>query len=91
MLRQISLMKHKDLGFQKEGLIHITMDYRDRSGITHELATLPIIDEFVECSIFSITHEPHTQNEVHWEGKPDDFNPNFQVIKAGGKFLDAFK
>ena len=91
MLRQISLMKHKDLGFQKEGLIHITMDYRDRSGITHELATLPIIDEFVECSIFSITHEPHTQNEVSWEGKPDDFNPNFQVIKAGDKFLDAFK
>lgn len=91
MLRQISLMKHKDLGFQKEGLIHLTMDYRDREGITHELATLPIIDELVECSVFSITHEPHTQNEVHWEGKPDDFNPDFQVIGVGCNFLDAFK
>lgn len=91
MLRQISFMKHKDLGFQKEGLINITMDYRDRSGITHELATLPIIEELVECGIFSFNHEPYTQNEVHWEGKSDDFNPNFQLIKVGGNFLDAFK
>lgn len=91
MLRQISLMKHKDLGFQKEGLIHFIMNYHDRSGITHELAALSILDELVPCGIFSITHEPYTQNEVQWEGKPLDFNPNFQVIKVGENFLDAFK
>lgn len=91
MLRQIKMMEHKDLGFQKEGLIFVTMTYNDRSGISHELSELPILEQFTECSIFSIKHEPYTQNEVKWDGKPDDYKPDFQVLGVGTNFLETFK
>ena len=90
MFRQISFMKHKDLGFQKEGLIQMKMTFRDREGISREISSLAVLKGFTQAGIFNITHEPYTQNEVEWEGKPLDFNPNFQVLQVGGNFPEVF-
>ena len=90
MFRQISFMKHKNLGFQKEGLIQMEMTFNDREGISREISSLAVLKGFTQAGIFTITHEPYTQNEVEWEGKPLDFNPNFQVLQVGGNFPEVF-
>ena len=84
-------MKHKDLGFQKEGLIQMEMTFNDREGISREISSLAVLKGFTRAGIFTITHEPYTQNEVEWEGKPLDFNPNFQVLQIGSNFPEVFK
>ena len=83
-------MKHKDLGFQKEGLIQMEMTFNDREGISREISSLAVLKGFTRAGIFTITHEPYTQNEVEWEGKPLDFNPNFQVLQIGSNFPEVF-
>lgn len=83
-------MKHKDLGFQKEGLIQMEMTFNDREGISREISSLAVLKGFTQAGIFTITHEPYTQNEVEWEGKPLDFNPNFQVLQVGSNFPEVF-
>lgn len=90
MFRQISFMKHKDLGFQKEGLIQMEMTFNDREGISREISSLALLKGFTQAGIFTITHEPLTQNEVEWEKKPIDFNPNFQVLQVGENFAEVF-
>jgi ABC-type antimicrobial peptide transport system permease subunit len=40
--------------------------------------------------IFSLSHEPQTQNEVKWEGQALGFAPNFQVLNVGAVFLNVF-
>ena len=90
MFRQISFMKHKDLGFQKEGLIQMEMTFNDREGISREISSLALLKGFTQAGIFTITHEPLTQNEIEWEGKPIDFNPNFQVLQVGENFPEVF-
>ena len=90
MFRQISFMKHKNLGFRKEGLIQMEMTFNDREGISREISSLAVLKGFTQAGIFTITHEPYTQNEVEWEGKPLDFNPNFQVLQVGGNFPEVF-
>ena len=90
MFRQISFMKHKNLGFQKEGLIQMEMTFNDREGISREISSLAVLKGFTQAGIFTITHEPYTQNEVEWEGKPLDFNPNFQVLQVGSNFSEVF-
>lgn len=91
MVRQISLMKQKDLGFEKDGLIFMIMTARDREGTSKEIASLPIVESLTAGGIFSIEHEPRTQNEVDWEERTSDYAPNFQVLDVGEEFLDAFK
>lgn len=83
-------MKHKNLGFQKEGLIQMEMTFNDREGISREISSLAFLKGFTQAGIFTITHEPYTQNEVEWEGKPLDFNPNFQVLQVGSNFPEVF-
>lgn len=89
MFRQISFMKHKELGFEPKGLIQMYMNYRDRTGITQEIATLSSLKGFTQAGIFALAHEPQTQNEVEWEGKPLDFNPHFQVLQTGETFPEV--
>lgn len=90
MFRQISLMKNKDLGFKKEGLIQMKMTYSDRGSISREIATLGLLKGFTPGGIFSITHEPYTQNEVQWENMPIGYAPDFQVINVGSNFPEVF-
>lgn len=90
MFRQISFMKNKDLGFDKDCLIQIEMNYSNRKGITQDISSLAMLEGFTPGGIFSIIHEPITQNEVEWEGKPLDFAPDFQVLEVGENFPEVF-
>lgn len=89
MFRQISFMKHKDLGFKQEGLIQLYMNYRDREGISREISTLAQLKGFVPAGIFSFEHTPNTINEVEWEGKQLDYSPNFQYLNVGAGFPEV--
>ncbi len=91
LLKQTSLMKNKNLGFEKEGLIQITMLNDDREGTAREIASLPIVKELVVASFFSIMHEPYSLTEVEWEGKSPDTKVNFHMLEVGKNFLSAFQ
>lgn len=75
-------MKNKNLGFEKEGLIQITMLNDDREGTAREIASLPIVKELVVASFFSIMHEPYSLTEVEWEGKSPDTKVNFHMAEG---------
>ena len=93
LLKQTSLMKNKNLGFEKEGLIQITMLNSDRDNVAREINSLPIVKELVLASFFSIMHDPYslTMKEVEWEGKSPDTKVNFHVLEVGKNFLSAFQ
>lgn len=82
LLKQTSLMKNKNLGFEKEGLIQITMLNDDREGTAREIASLPIVKELVIATFFSIMHEPYSLIEVEWEGKNPDTKVNFHMLEV---------
>lgn len=88
---QISFMRQKDLGFNREGLIMTTMTSRNRSDITQDMSKLSTIQSFTSGGIFSITHDAQLTNEVKWEGKADDFNPGFQFLNVGEDFLTTLQ
>ena len=91
LLKQTSLMKNKNLGFEKEGLIQITMLNDDRDGTAHEIASLPIVKELVIASFFSIMHEPFSLTEVEWEGKGPNTKVNFHILEVSKNFLSTFQ
>ena len=91
LIRQTTLMGNKDLGFEKEGLIQITMLNDDREGTAREIASLPIVKELVLAKFFSIVHEPFTQNDVEWEGKSPNAKADFQILEVSKNFLHAFR
>ncbi|RHR42007.1 ABC transporter permease [Parabacteroides sp. AF18-52] len=91
LIRQTNLMGHKDLGFEKEGLIQLIMLNDDREGTAREIASLPIVKELVLAKFFSIMHEPSTQNDVKWEGKSPNAKADFQILEVSKNFLSAFK
>lgn len=91
MLKQTSLMKNKNLGFEKEGLIQITMLNDDREGTAREIVSLPIVKELVLAKFFSIMHEPFSQHEVEWEGKNPNTKAIFQVLEVSKNFTSVFK
>lgn len=90
MGRQIALMKHKDLGFTKEGLIQIQMTLFTREAVSHDLVLSPFVEQMSPASLFSISHDPLTSNKVWWEGKQKDYAPNFQTIEVGEDFPGVF-
>lgn len=91
LLKQTSLMKNKNLGFEKEGLIQITMLNDDREGTAREIASLPIVKELVVASFFSIMHEPYSLTEVEWEEKSPDTKVNFHMLEVSKNFRSVFQ
>lgn len=91
LIRQTALMRNKDLGFEKEGLIQITMLNDDREGTAREIASLPIVKELVLAKFFSIMHEPSTQNDIEWEGKSPNAKADFQLLEVSKNFLPTFR
>lgn len=84
---QVYYMMNKDFGFKKEGLIHFLMTNREREATTRELESIPLVQSFTGAGIFIYSHKPYLMNHVDWEGKPDDYKPNFQVIETDYEFV----
>lgn len=86
---QVYHMMNKDLGFNKEDLIFFLMTNRDREATVREIEKVPAITRLTSAGIFGYSHEPRTINHVEWEGKPDDYRPNFQLIEADKEFFET--
>lgn len=91
MIRQTSLMKNKDLGFEKEGLIQITMLNENRDETAREIVSLPIVKELVIGQFFSIMHEPFSLYDVEWEGNQPNTKAVFHVLEVSKNFLAVFR
>lgn len=90
LFRQVSLMNNKDLGFNKEGLIQLTMEASNRSGILEDISKLPLTKDLIRTSVFTIEQEPNLENYVEWEDKKPDYNPSFKMIQVSCNFLEGF-
>ncbi|NDV59568.1 ABC transporter permease [Bacteroides sp. 519] len=88
---QVYYMMNKDLGFKKNGLIYFIMTNRDREATVREFESIPLITNFTGAGILRYSHEPYVTNLVNWEGKPEDYKPNFQIIDADSEFVRTFE
>lgn len=93
--RQVTHMKHADWGFNKDNLLQIYMKVRDREGFLQAVKQLPMTESIIETALFTI--HPNTDQMggtqlvgIEWDGKPDDYNPTFQVIEVGDNFIEEF-
>lgn len=90
--RQVSYMNNFDWGFNKEGIIKMTMDIEKRSDITQEISKLPIIKTFIPTGLFQISKEPQLwRGDVEWEGKPENTNYSTILFNVGETFLEGFE
>lgn len=90
LYRQVSLMNNKDLGFNKDGLIQLTMKASNRSAILRDISQLPLTKDLIRTSVFTIEQEPRLENLVEWEDKKPDYNPSFKLIEVSSNFLEGF-
>ncbi|NDW13579.1 ABC transporter permease [Bacteroides sp. 214] len=88
---QVQYMMNKELGFKKEGLLFFRMSNGDREATVRQIETIPQIERFAAAGIFLISHEPRTTNIIDWEGKPEDYKPNFQMLDVDSAFLATMK
>lgn len=94
--RQVDFMKHADWGFNKENLLQIEMNLRDREGLMRAVSQLPMVESIIESDYFTILQNTDQMGAVgvtgiEWEGKPEGYNPAFQVIGVGENFIDNFE
>jgi len=89
--RQVSFMNHFDWGFNKEGLIKITMTHRDRAVIVDHIRQLALVQEFIPTGLFSIKSESRImQGEINWIDKPAGLSPVIEIESVGKNFIQGF-
>ena len=96
VMMQMRFVNRKDLGFDRNGIIHLsglleTMDYL-QSRLISELATIPQIEN-ITITDFEPQHNANTHRmitEVEWSGKPPNEKPAFQSISTDSHFAETF-
>lgn len=97
VMMQMRFVTHKDLGFDRSGIIQLS-GFLDLSGnvataLVHELAALPQI-EIITDAYFEPQHNanPYTKTtEVEWPGKSTFEKPAFDLIFTDYKFDETFR
>ncbi|MDR1259452.1 MAG: ABC transporter permease [Tannerellaceae bacterium] len=96
VMMQMRFVNHKDLGFDRSGIIQLS-GFTDNTGkvqsaLMHELAAIPQIESITDAR-FEPQHnaDPFTTvTEVEWQGKPSDEKPAFNVILTDSRFAETF-
>jgi putative ABC transport system permease protein len=92
---QMRFVNHKDFGFDRSGIIHLsglleTMDYQ-QSVLMRELASIPQI-EAITTTDFEPQHNSNRMvTEVEWPGNPPYEKPTFQSISTDSRFAETFR
>ena len=93
--QQVSFMKNSDWGFNKDNLLQIKMHVRDREGLMKAVSQLPMVESIIETNYFTMLETTDQMvamgiTDVQWEGRPEGYNPTFQIIGVGDHFIDDF-
>ena len=98
VMMQMRFVNHKDLGFDRTGIIQLSgLDFsnipKDKAtALMHELAAIPQI-EYVTTTLFEPEHNANPQtitSEVEWPEKPLSENSAFHIIQADSLFAKTF-
>lgn len=98
VMLQIRFVNHKDMGFNRNGIIQINglppyMERNLRTSLITELTAIPQIQN-ITTSNFEPQHKAKTFemiNKVKWPGKLSDEGPTFNVITTDHKFARTFR
>ena len=90
--KQLNYIFHKDLGFNKENIIHIPLKHESRESyslLKQELLKIPMIEGVTNSS-------PLLSSGIEipgwsWDGKGNEQNHSIARIKADCDFLESFK
>lgn len=96
VMMQMSFVNHKDLGFDRRGIIQLS-GFTDYSGkvekvLIHELAAIPQIENITDAS-FEPQHKASpftTVTDVDWPGKPVSEKPAFNLLFTDSRFAETF-
>lgn len=94
---QMHYMKHKNLGFNQNGIIHLSglnpfIEDNKRTAIIHELSSLPQVRAVTDTD-FEPQHHVNPfkmTTNVEWAGKPETKKPAFNYISTDPHFAKAF-
>ena len=101
VMMQMRFVNHKDLGFDSNGIIHLSgLSFYDddvRPILKNELASIPQIESITDA-VFEPQHNINTFNseirkmitEVEWPGKQEPETMTFQSIFTDSRFAETF-
>lgn len=94
--RQVSFMEQANWGFNKDNLLQIKMNVGDRKGLMRAVSQLPMVESIIETDYFTILQNNDQMGAVgmtgvEWEGRPEGYNPTFQIIGVGENFIRNFE
>lgn len=97
VMLQMRFVDHKQLGFDRNGLIQLA-GFQDYSGkveeaLCRQLSTIPQIEVFSDAN-FSPSHQPDPYSlmtDVSWQGKPSTEKTAFRVVETDEHFAETFR
>jgi putative ABC transport system permease protein len=98
VMLQMRFVNHKDLGFDRRGIIHLSglhpfIDDNVRVALMDELASLPQIENITDTN-FTPQHNANPfrmTTDVEWPGKSPDEKPAFHFIHTDSRFAETFR
>jgi putative ABC transport system permease protein len=96
VMLQMRFVNHKDLGFDRQGIIQLSgfLDYSGRvqTALMHELEAIPQVENLTDA-YFEPQHNANpltTTTEVEWPGKSPDEKLAFHFILTDSRFAETF-
>jgi putative ABC transport system permease protein len=97
VMMQMHFVNHKDLGFDRRGMIQLSgfLDYSGKiqGALEHELATIPQVESITQAN-FEPGHKADIYTmitEVEWPGKSSFEKPAFNVVSTDSHFAEIFR
>lgn len=99
VMKQMTFVGHKDLGFDKEGLIQLSgfSDVRGNveTALIQKLEAMPQVESWTDA-MFEPTHHDYLNpylrvTDIDWEGKAANAKPIFTLLPADHHFAKTFR
>lgn len=98
VMMQMRFVNHKDLGFDREGIIYLSglqpfLNEDVRTALRKELASLPTVEKITDTD-FTPQHQVNPfkmTTNVEWPGKSSSEKPAFHYIPTDSRFADLFR
>lgn len=92
LYRQVQFMHNADWGFNKNHLLQIKLELKDREPFMDNVKKLPMVKNVISTSFFTVIQNMDNMGAtrvpgVEWEGKPMDYSPVFQTFSAEKNFI----
>lgn len=92
--RQVHFLQTSDWGFNKENLLQLKTEVRERPALLKAIRELPMVTDIIESDYFYILSDPEDMGPlgvdgVMWENKPAADNPMFESFSVDTNFISS--